>query len=144
MCLTISIVDNTYKNGLPIPTVLKKRMVVYKVLQIRKWAQPKHIEDYFTPYTCYPIIFSFSRCKLPKIEDADFSRLDGVWKDEKSDYAYHSFTDKYTAAGHTRGYDNLAVFKAVIPKGSLVFYGTDDEICSNRLIIYKRRVKIED
>lgn len=49
----------------------------------------------------------------------------------------HSCLTRASASEHNPSYDKRVTYPAIIPKGSLLIYGIDDEVVSNRLIVYR-------
>lgn len=136
------------------PCYVKQEMIVYKVLIKSPFG------NLHTPF--FDFIIEFDKNKqsiLPKINETYFSKytlsedyseaISGVvWGAVKSEDAYHAYTDleaakslsEYLNKAHTIKHHRAYVYKAIIPEGSLVWYGTDGDICSNQMIITKEKV----
>ena len=156
MCLFINQGKHLSKGKYSVfyPCCVKQEMIVYKVLEKRPFG------NLHTPFLDFLIDFDKNkRCILPKINETYFSKytLSEAYSDEisetgwsavKSDNAYHAWIDleyaksqaEYLNKVQTIKYHRAYIYKAIIPEGSLVWYGTDGDICSNQMIITKEKV----
>lgn len=130
MCLTI--LKKKHRNlisGKYTPIRLKKDLVVYKLLN-------KEGDRYVTPFQKDIVKFIDGKAILLPINEGRFAEVyfnDITKKISKTHHAYHAYTKNDIAKANTRGADK--VFRAVIPAGSLVYYGENYDICSNQMII---------
>jgi len=85
--------------------------------------------NFITPCQYKPIHFLFGQCTLR-------AKLDTPRKTPLNSLSM--YIDKGIHAYNTRE-DNL--HPAIIPKGTLVYYGVDDDIVAEKLIIYKNKKK---
>lgn len=123
MCL----VTNT-----PIPTILDKDLVVYKVLY--KW--------YGRIYS----IYQDYRYKIGKVyynEEFGIEPNHMMGQEIPNEYcifeAYHACTTLNRANAHLNEVRKYRIYKCVIPKGSKVFFDRDcDDIASDTIIIKRR------
>lgn len=121
MCL----VTNT-----PIPTILDKDLVVYKVFY----------EENGTIYSPY-VNMKYHIGKLYHDEEIEVcSTIQGKYTIFK---AYHSCLTRHAAKWYLElKEDNHRIYKCMIPKGSKVFFGTgvlsDGDIASDTIIIKRR------
>lgn len=118
MCL----VTNT-----PIPTILDKDLVVYKVL----YKLGSHIYSTYQDY----------RYDIGKIYHDEKIGMEPVDEDQILEYrvfeAYHACTTLKRANVHLD--DGHSIYKCIIPKGSKVFFDRDcDDIASDTIIIKRR------
>ena len=134
MCLIIDLKKHPsqYTSSVRKPYEVEEDMTVYKVL-LRYFCcgeyrfitpyQRMRIEFYRKAYTCKPFT------KEEFVTSSDF--IGGN--------AYHAFTTNYATGivGIVSDFEESAAYlvKCIIPKGSLVYYGQNNDICSNRLII---------
>lgn len=133
MCLTI---DNIKHSDLK-PIRLDKDLVVSKSLlgpnlKILWPCDPwwlKSICNFITPCQYKPIHFLFGKCILR-------AKLD---KPQESKYYRNGFIINKGIHSHFRKYTDL--YPAIIPKGTLVYYGIDGDIVAEKLIIYKDKKK---
>ena len=114
------------------PIIAEEDIEVFKILKASD--DGKSVK---TPYTDSIIDFNEQGvCTMPMINEGDFykCKIFGI----KSIGAYHSWTTEYDAKRDyvfLLIYNNPNIYKAVIPRGSLVYYGLTGDICSNQLII---------
>lgn len=158
MCLFINqrkhLSKDKYRLSVFSPCYVKQEMVVYKVLVKTPFGNTH------TPFYDFEIDFDKNKLSiLPKINETYFSTytlskayLDAIsetgWTAVKSENAYHAYTDlegakslsEYLNKAHTIKYHRAYIYKAIIPEGSLVWYGTDGDICSNQMIITKEKL----
>lgn len=125
MCLTIDL--NKHPDLKPIR--LDKDLVVHKYLCDKKDVpgpyRKRFMTKYVTPFTYTQVHFLFGkailRAKLDKVDE-----YNQIYRGIHSARAYM--------------YSNIFIHhNAIIPKGSLVYYGTNGEIVSNKLIIFKNK-----
>ena len=113
MCLKISRLHHKYFCGIPLPKRAKCDIHVFKALD---WI---NIDKYRTPYQKVPVEFKQFKAELFV---KHFTFIDGeVAK------GIHAFRYK--------GRD--PIFDAIIPKGTLYYIGTNDDIVSKKLIIFR-------
>ncbi len=110
MCLIID--RETHPNNESI--ILNEDMVVCKVLL-------PTIKEYTTPFRDMPVTFNQLYTASIKIH-----------RNSRIEEGLHSFKSK-TKAMEWTGF--IKIFKAIIPKGSEVYYGINGDIVSNQLII---------
>jgi len=112
------------------PKVATKDIKVYKIL--------KEINsNYLTPYMRERINFINGKADLPPV------KIKAYWDWLTSrffvDEGYHSFTTvkeaKFSLNFNFRS--NVAIFNAIIPKGTKYFIGKYNDIVSEKLIIYQ-------
>lgn len=132
MCLTIDYIKHPDLK----PIKLDKDLVVTKFLidkSFRDWSNlvPLRIRaicNIATPYRHKPIYFLFGKCILR-------AKLD---KPQEHDYLPNRFTiDKGIHAFTMKGF----AYPAIVPKGTLVYYGLNGDIVVEKLIIYKDKKK---
>lgn len=129
MCLFVN--PAKHPSMIPIPIQLERDLVVFKVLKRKNF-------KWLTPCMDMQIRFKCNECKCKHISFYEFR----VTNDNIKAYdAYHSYTDINAAIKYSHGKHDT-IFMAVIPKKSYVFYGNCGEICSNDLIIYKKKIKL--
>ena len=113
------------------PFVAEKDIIVYKALDHRDSSTGK--KTLRTPYQYCPISFTDGKCVM----DGDLE----CTYDKNVSIGFHTFTSEglislvcemFTATKMTKHW-------AIIPKGSKYFIGIEDEIVSNKLIIFKTR-----
>lgn len=137
MCLYI-------KNRHKVPFVKKwrakklhKDLVVYK--NLKRYGESRCLA---TPYQDMDIYFDADGIyRSPLYEKQEFE-TNGIWHnengyDEKTAYGYHAYLKLKDAVENLRitWVDHMQTHKAIVPKGSYVFYGMDDEICVNQIFI---------
>ncbi|MBP5595754.1 MAG: hypothetical protein J6Y02_10255 [Pseudobutyrivibrio sp.] len=122
MCLEINL--NKHPDRTPI--ILEKDLYVLKFLRVRKKILGHTI--YETPVQRYRTRFIANRCILKA--KFNFQELFYVFE------GIHAFTSE---VGWFLG-PNIP-FLAKIPKGTLVYFGINNDIVSEKLIIYKRIMK---
>lgn len=114
------------------PIIVEEDIEVFKILKVSDDGK-----SFKTPYTDSIIDFNEQGvCTMPMIDEDDFYkckifRIKGVG-------AYHSWATENDAKRDyvfLLIYNNPNIYKAVIPRGSLVYYGSTGDICSNQLII---------
>ena len=116
---------------------LKEDMPVYKIL-----LYSAHWNMWSTPFQGLKILFAGGKSVLPPFTDKQFRVVEYEYKGE---FGYHSFVTEERAKEalenmikHESSYlyrGKAVLCTAVIPKGSMVFYGTREDICSSSLII---------
>lgn len=125
MCLTIDLKKHPDLK----PIKLDKDLLVHKYLSDKKNVpglyRKRFMTKYVTPFTYTYVHFLFGkaifRAKLDKVD-----AYNQIYRGIHSARAYM--------------YSNIFIHhKAVIPKGSLVYYGTDGDMVSNKLIIFKNK-----
>lgn len=130
MCLRIS--DNYHSTTRkPIPKKALKDIEVFKLLKRavrdgkKVWITPFQKFQYETGYVYYNRGKDPFTLKHPWYDGAE-------WNVEQGLHAYRTLEK----AIQTKKYEsNRQIFRAVIPKGSLYFMGTNDDIVSNQLQI---------
>lgn len=120
MCL----VTNT-----PIPTILDKDLVVYKVL----YKLGNRIYSIYKDY----------RYDIGKIYHDEEIGMEPIDEDQRLGYrvyeAYHACTTLDRANEHLDTEIKCHIYKCIIPKGSKVFFSRDyDDIASDTIIIKRR------
>lgn len=141
MCLTIK--TTFHKKGKPI--VAERSILVYKMLE--RYMGKKYNNQYHTPYMGTPINFCdegdnmyfYKTTRLQK----DLS-LSPCSSDKYISKGIHSFSDKKTAIDEVNMYNEGSLYRmsmhyAVIPKGSKFFIGSDGDIVSTNLVVFKRK-----
>lgn len=137
MCLEVKKFKHLYNpfTGNPIPRKLLFDKTVWKVLRVEN-GNGKVV----TPFMRAKLNFdSNGRCESRVFTKEQFSDL---WhKTQKSSCAFHAFLDynkaKEVATELYAITTKPIVCKAVIPKGSYVFYGNNKDICCNRMVVYR-------
>lgn len=139
MCMTV--VKGRHKRVMPgvkvfLPVVLEKDLPVFKLLRVGAATSPE-------PYYMSPIMrYLYSMDVV--MEERDVGALwevEGVGCEVSA--GLHAYTNEGNAILVTGGYVNLdyeslAVFKATIPKGSRVYFGRNDTIVSDQLIVHSK------
>lgn len=129
MCLTID--DIKHPDFKPIR--LDKDLVVSKLLlspDLKKISWPrerwwlKFICNFITPCRYKPIHFLFGNCILQAKLDTPIPS--SVYSYMLINKGIHAYTFK-----------NVTMYPAIIPKGTLVYYGCNNHIVAEKLIIYK-------
>lgn len=125
MCLTIDLKKHPDLK----PIRLDEDLLVHKYLLNRKDVPDCHrkrfMTKYVTPFTYTPVHFLFRkailRAKLDKVDE-----YNQIYRGIHSSKAYM--------------YSDIFIHhEAIIPKGSLVYYGTEGDVVSNKLIIFKNK-----
>ena len=116
MCLTI---DSKLHSDLK-PLVARKNISVYKVLLLNgtKW---------ITPYAETEVHFVFKKAKLK----SRVLRKYGIYVTE----GIHACTNSKEARAMARRFSNSVVFDAVVPKGTKFYFGNENDIVAEKLII---------
>jgi hypothetical protein len=133
MCLTIK--DTFHKKGKPL--VAERSILVYKMLE--RYAGKKYNNQYHTPYMGTPINF------CDEGDNMYFYKATRLQKDSiYISKGIHSFSDKKTAIDEVNMYNEGSLYRmsmhyAVIPKGSKFFIGSDGDIVSTNLVVFKRK-----
>lgn len=125
MCLTIDLKKHPDLK----PIRLDEDLLVHKYLCDKKKVSDLHrkrfMTKYVTPFTYTSVHFLFGKAILrAKLDEPD------------------GHNQIYRGIHSTRAYMYSDVFihhKAIIPKGSLIYYGTDGDVVSNKLIIFKNK-----
>lgn len=133
MCLTIDLSKHPDLK----PIKLDKDLIVSKMLidkSLMHWKvwlplRVRAICNFATPYVKKPIHFLFGKCIL-------CAELD---KPQESEYRPGRFNIHKGIHAHTGKY--IGMYPAIIPKGTLVYYGIDGDIVAEKLIIYKDKKK---
>lgn len=125
MCLVID--TNCHPNFEPL--VAAYDMEVIKVLAFGK-------RGWTTPYRHKKVHFIFRRAILKSK-----MKINSLYIDEVCE-GIHSCLVDIKAREVMYGTVGALVFKAIVPKGSKFYYGTDGDIVSNKLIILKECVSI--
>ena len=127
MCLIKSLI---HKNNWHKPFIAKNNIIVYKALDTKDDGN-MHI---CTPYMNFPIIFDNGKCvmKEPRMDIYGDLVENGIHSYTTEQRCKETCDDFFQCTGTRR-------FWAVIPKGSEFFVGIDDDIVSNKLIIFKTR-----
>lgn len=143
------------------PTKLIRDKVVYKILFKEK--HPNGLVNTSTPFQGKTVVFDDEKCTFEEIPNDLFSFYDvelvvnfDIFCKEKHSLkarkyrdGYHSYTSFREAKrtllylnGHCSPNSNTIhhIHKAIIPKGSYVYYGKSHEIVSNKLTIYKKPI----
>lgn len=113
------------------PVVLNHDYLVYKVLE-------ENDGYIYTPYQIMPINFADGMADLKKIP------FRGNKKQFIKGGGYHAFVKKYMADDCAWHINDLTlvqdrdVFYAVIPKGTKVYFGVEDDIVAERMIIFDK------
>lgn len=125
MCLRVDKVQ--HPNNLPI--ILDRDLYVTKYLEHVYTKNPPFKSKWMTPFQRKHIRFIFGKAVLKaKIKEGNIRDNIHCLKIYKG---IHSMIDAW-------GYNLHGIpFIAKIPKGTKVYYGTDDDIVSEKLIIYK-------
>lgn len=125
MCLIIDL--NKHPDLKPIR--LDKDLVVHKYLCDKKDLpgpyRKRFMTKYVTPFTYTQVHFLFGKAILR-------AELDKPNRYDQIRIGIHS-TKLYMYS------DVFIHHKAIIPKGSLVYYGTNEDVVSNKLIIFKNK-----
>ena len=132
------------------PIIAEEDIEVFKILKVSDVGKigndtSEYIKNSVkTPYTNTVIDFNEQGvCTMPMINEDDFYKCKMFRI--KSIGAYHSWTTEYDAKrdyAFLLIYDNPNIYKAVIPRGSLVYYGMTGDICSNQLIIKQEIIPV--
>lgn len=153
MCLYINPEVHQRNSEYPEPKRVTKDITVYKVV-----FEDSVNNAVMTPFQNTKIVFSEGKCILPMFTKGRFKQIyqlgrrvmsKGVVKTiyYKKEFGYHSYansTRAFLIAEHCRicyaeGLGGkYTVLKAIIPKGSWVWYGESYDICSNQLIIISK------
>ena len=136
MCLTIK--TTFHKKDKPL--VAECSILVYKMLE--RYVGKEYNNRYHTPFVGKTINFCdeggnmyfYKTTRLQKSEyDSDKCISKGI----------HSFIDKQTAIDEVNWYDErlyrMSMHYAIIPKGSKFFIGSDGDIVSTNLVVFKRK-----
>jgi len=124
MCLIVDKIQ--HPNNLPI--VLDRDLYVTKYLRYNYSRNPFK-SKWVTPFQMKSVRFIFGRAILKaKIKEGGFIDDIHCLKIHKG---IHSMTGPWKYSHF------VTPFRAKIPKGTKVYYGTDDDIVSEKLIIYK-------
>lgn len=125
MCLVIDKKLHTKKSNRA-PRRAMQDILVYKMLRI---VSRNGQLEYLAPYYHTPWVMNRKKRATMKVFDRD-SDCPNV------EQGLHSFANKSTAEGRCVSWSERRIFPAVIPKGSLVYFGEDNEIVSSSLIVY--------
>lgn len=108
--------------------ILEKDKVVYKLLECTN-------NRYSTPYKNMSVIFN---C----LYTSNIERYTSSWgySEFLIEKGLHSFVNMIDPTILKANSKYMKIFKAIIPKGSEVYYGTNDDIVSNQLIITDEEV----
>lgn len=122
MCLFINV--SRHPDNKPI--ILDEDLKVFKYLDINK--RKIFNTKYSTPFRHKNILFLFGKCILKaKLDEPD--PFDSVFK------GIHACINKSMLSM------DYIEFKAIIPKGTKVYFGTDNDIVAEKLIIYKNKLR---
>lgn len=134
MCLTI----NTTFHKKEKPIVAERSILVYKVLE--RYVGKENTNKYHTPYQGKRINFNpndgmyfYKNTRIKKeLFGSEKLITNGI----------HSFTDKQLAVNEVEMYSNKSMYRqsmhyAIIPKGSNFYIGTDGDIVSTNLVVFK-------
>ena len=135
MCLIIDLKKHPsqHMGAIRKPYEVEEDMTVYKVL-LRYFLDGEY--RFITPYQRMRIEFREAYTCKPFTKEEFVTSSDFIGGN-----AYHAFTTSYTPGifNIVSDFEDDAAYlvKCIIPKGSLVYYGKNKDICSNRLIIKK-------
>ena len=126
------------KNFIKQPKTLREDMVVYKLLI-------KSDNKLITPFQNMVVATGkeWGKVNFPKFSKNQFV----VRGSTKTDKGYHAYVSQYSiylremALGLSE-YNDVYLCKCIIPKGSYVYYGVYDDICSNSLVIKEEDVEL--
>lgn len=151
------------------PIKLTEDLTVYKLLLFKKDSDSNMMEDTLqTPYQHVKITFTDGKSVQPKIRRVNFRKYENeqnytivlTGDAVKNGDAYHSYVSRERAQfvlfllkprkiTYSTGCEVVsrlgdglypALYKAVIPAGSYVYYGTENDIASNNLIILDEKI----
>ena len=134
MCLNINLNLHQFEGKVIKPKEVDEDITVYKLL-IRRYRG--FIME--TPYVGMSIYFDGGKYTCPAFSKDSFQSEELL----KEDNGYHSYvsSDGIKIPGYFFHFYHIGVYKAIIPKGSYVYYGTNGDICSNRLMILNERIE---
>jgi len=123
MCLNVDFSYHHHdKRGRVVRRRAKQDILVYKVLR------PLTQNSAASPYQGTQWTFGVEKTSIMKAQNDGY---DCYVVEE----ALHSCLNMDSARSHSNYYRNI--YPAVIPKGSMLIYGDNDEVASNRLIVYR-------
>ena len=132
MCLTIDLSKHPDLK----PIRLDEDLIVTKCLcnkHSANWSfiplRIRAICNFTTPYRYKPIHFLFGKCILR-------TKLDKPQKSKHRSYSFEIYKGIHAYNLHWKNF-----YFAIIPKGTLVYYGYNNEIVAEKLIIYKNKKK---
>lgn len=128
MCLNINHEYHNCSSRIPPPPlVAKKNITVYKILLRRHgfWLSPHQKFRYQEDFIYY----------ITDEEPFSYSGGRGCWDVDRGLHAY----SKYSEAIIHRSFDR-AIWKCIVPKGSLYYMGDRNEIVSNQLQIIEEKM----
>ena len=139
MCLYIDLArHHMCRNSFKQPKTLREDMVVYKLLI-------KFDNKLMTPFQNMVVATGkeWEKVNFPKFSKSQFVVHGSI----KTDKGYHAYVSQYSvyfremAIGLSENND-VYLCKCIIPKGSYVYYGMYDDICSNSLVIKEEDVEL--
>lgn len=126
MCL---FVDKTI-HSTHTPIRVERDLKVYKVLSIMD-------DGFITPYQATIVNFVDGKCVLTAhCFDNELRYLANNSYQQCINNGIHSYRDNIHSVILKNKNESYRIFKAIIPKGTLVWFGLFGEICSEKLIIY--------
>lgn len=128
MCLCKSIIHNKDYSK---PFIAEKDIIVYKALGNYYCFGIKH---FYTPFMNYPIVFVDGKCIISSVLQTNSSPYvrNGVHacvNENLIKITIEFFSETKKITKHW----------AIIPKGSKYYFGADEDIVSNELIVFKTR-----
>ena len=130
MCLIINSAIHKRRFGKYIPIKTRKNLEVYKFVKV-DWHEknPQMINSAVQDYTYL----------IDNIYNTKFS-IEGVYNNEVHN-GYHSYIHRAIAESHLSYYSKIfgsnGLAVCIIPKGSKIYLGTDEEVVSNKIKIVK-------
>ena len=127
MCLFKSIIHNKDYSK---PFIAEKDIVVYKALEHCNIFELKY---FYTPFMNYPIVFVDGKCIIFSVLKTNSSHYVGE--------GVHAFLNEKMIKINELFPLTKKIVKhwAIIPKGSKYYIGTNEDIVSNELIVFKTR-----
>lgn len=135
MCLTINKqVHPNYE-----PMTAEKDLVVYKILRSKRT----------TPFMGFPVKFIFGKARLKAEFEINFfynqfseETFRTVYKGIHAYLTFQKCEDYIRLFSYTS--DNFTIHKAIIPKGTNYFIGIHNDIVSEKMIIYKKTLTMNE
>ena len=139
MCLTIDKTEHTetmrYGNYKKLP----KPLIADKDIPCHKFLKYVRNHDYYTPYIVAKVEFNEDGIAILESDLKGKKKYPFGYKYCSFDKEHYIYEGIHSYCNNIICFVNHICFNAIIPKGSMYYYGDDNDLVSDTLIVFKTK-----